>query len=122
MSKSFIKTHEWFEQNDGSATVGISKFAAAQLGDVTFIEFPEVGARFEAGALIGSIESVKAASDLFTPIAGTVTEINSALIDQPELVNADPEGAGWLFRLGETGAAAEELMDEAAYETFIQNA
>ena len=114
-SYRFTSSHEWVRVDAGSARVGITDFAQAQLGDVIFVELPEVGTVLEAGAKFGSIESVKAASDLYAPVAGTVAEVNAALTDKPELVNSDPYGDGWMVRLQDAGAVPAELMDEAAY-------
>src|SRR5690349_10045816 len=95
----FTATHEWVDLAGEGATVGITDHAQAQLGDVIFLELPEVGARLAAGDRFGTIESVKAASDLYTPVGGTVTEVNPALTDAPEKVNTDPYGEGWMIRL-----------------------
>ena len=108
----FTATHEWI---DGSGRVGISDYAQQQLGDVIFLELPEVGATVAAGDRFGVIESVKAASDLYAPVGGRVVEVNSALVDAPERVNADPYGDGWLLRLEDVDEAGAELMDDAAY-------
>jgi glycine cleavage system H protein len=110
----FTASHEWVRVEGSNATVGISDHAQAQLGDVIFLELPEVGATLTAGAKFGAIESVKAASDLYAPVGGTVTEVNAALTDHPELVNSDPYGDGWMLRL-EGAAAGSDLLDEAAY-------
>ena len=111
----FTASHEWVRLDGDSARVGITDFAQAQLGDVIFVELPDVGATIEAGAKFGSIESVKAASDLYAPVGGTVAEVNAALADKPELVNSDPYGEGWMIRLEGAGATVPELLDEAAY-------
>jgi glycine cleavage system H protein len=110
----FTASHEWVRVEGSNATVGISDHAQAQLGDVIFLELPEVGATLAAGAKFGAIESVKAASDLYAPVGGTVTEVNTALTDHPELVNSDPYGDGWMLRL-EGAAEGGALLDEAAY-------
>ena len=115
----FSATHEWVQVADGRATVGISDHAQAQLGDVIFIELPAVGATLAAGEKFGAIESVKAASDLYAPVGGTVVEVNAALEDQPELVNNDPYGGGWMLRLGDVTGGGAELMDEAAYRESV---
>jgi glycine cleavage system H protein len=99
--------------------VGISQFAQDQLGDVVFVELPKVGAVVAAGDTFGSVESVKTVSDVYAPISGTVTEVNQALVDKPELVNSSPYEEGWLIKLEPTGDAAAEraaLMDQASYE------
>lgn len=111
----FTKTHEWVLRDDGGARVGISDFAQAQLGDVIFLELPEPGVTLKAGERFGSIESVKAASDLYAPVGGRVAEVNGALSDAPEKVNSDPYGEGWMLRLEDVGDAGAELLDSAAY-------
>ncbi len=114
----FTASHEWVRVDGSTATVGISDHAQAQLGDVIFLELPEVGATLTAGARFGAIESVKAASDLYAPVGGTVAEVNAALADHPELVNSDPYGDGWMLRL-DNASAAGDLMDEAAYSAQV---
>lgn len=115
----FSKTHEWVRSEpDGEAVVGISNFAQAQLGDVIFLELPSVGSVLRVGDRLGTVESVKAASDLYSPVAGEVVEVNSKVVSAPELVNQDPYEAGWLVRLRLEGAPPEELMDAAAYDEF----
>jgi glycine cleavage system H protein len=109
----FTASHEWI---DGSSRVGISDYAQAQLGDVIFLELPEVGRTLSAGERFGVIESVKAASDLYSPVGGRVAEVNQALVDAPEKVNAEPYGQGWLIRLEDVDEAGAELLDLAAYE------
>jgi glycine cleavage system H protein len=111
----FTATHEWVETVDGGARVGITDFAQAQLGDVIFLELPEVGASLRAGDRFGVIESVKAASDLFAPVSGTVVEVNAALADTPEQVNTDPYGVGWMLRLEDVVEDGATLLDEAQY-------
>ncbi|HVC05374.1 MAG TPA: glycine cleavage system protein GcvH [Candidatus Acidoferrales bacterium] len=113
-SYRFTASHEWVRVVGSNATVGISDHAQAQLGDVIFLELPEVGTTLTAGAKFGAIESVKAASDLYAPVGGTVTEVNTALTDHPELVNSDPYGDGWMLRL-EGAAEGGDLLDEAGY-------
>ena len=109
----FTASHEWV---DGNSRVGITDYAQQQLGDVIFLELPEVGRTLAAGERFGVIESVKAASDLYAPVGGRVAEINEALVDAPERVNADPFGDGWLMRLEEVDEAGAELLDGAAYD------
>jgi glycine cleavage system H protein len=111
----FTASHEWVHIEADTARVGITDFAQAQLGDVIFVELPEAGATLQAGAKLGSIESVKAASDLYAPVSGTVAEVNPAITAKPELVNSDPYGEGWLIRLDGAAAGGVELLDEAAY-------
>lgn len=109
----FTASHEWV---DGESRVGITDYAQQQLGDVIFLELPEVGRTLAAGERFGVIESVKAASDLYAPVGGRVVEVNEALVDAPEKVNADPYGDGWLMRLEDVDESGAELMDSAAYE------
>jgi len=118
----FTATHEWVETVDGGARVGITDFAQAQLGDVIFLELPEVGATLKAGDRFGVIESVKAASDLFAPVGGRVAEVNGALADAPERVNNDPYGEGWMLRLEDVDEAGAGLLDEAAYARLTEEA
>lgn len=112
----FTTTHEWVRVDGAAATVGISDHAQAQLGDVIFLELPAVGKTYKAGERFGVIESVKAASDLYAPVSGTVMEVNSALTEQPELVNGDPYGSGWMVKFGSVDEGGTDLMDRAAYE------
>ena len=115
----FTSTHEWVRVDDGGATVGISDHAQSQLGDVIFVELPAVGSVLGQGDKFGAIESVKAASDLYSPVAGTVVEVNTALEGQPELVNNDPYNGGWMVRLDKVSDEGAALMDEAAYAASI---
>ncbi|MGH7776381.1 MAG: glycine cleavage system protein GcvH [Candidatus Dormibacterales bacterium] len=117
----YTETHEWVSEDGGQAVVGITEYAQAQLGDVVFLELPRVGARMAAGDAFGVIESVKAASDLYSPVAGTVVAVNEALSQTPELVNRDPLGEGWLMRLDLEGEELPpHLLDQAAYERLTQ--
>lgn len=111
----FTKSHEWVHLEGGVATVGISDHAQAELGDVIFIELPTVGAVLKAGDKFGTIESVKAASDLYAPVGGTVTAVNDQLSDAPERVNGDPYGEGWMVRLNNVDESGSDLLDEAGY-------
>jgi glycine cleavage system H protein len=111
----FTPTHEWVRRDGDTATVGISDHAQAQLGDVIFLDLPAVGARLTAGERFGAIESVKAASDLFAPVSGTVSEFNETLTDAPERVNTSPYEDGWLLRLRDVTEGDLELVDEATY-------
>ena len=117
----FAASHEWARlEADGSVTVGISDHAQEALGDVVFVELPEVGAELAAGQEAGVVESVKAASDIYAPIAGTVLAVNDVLTDSPELVNSDPYGDGWLFELRPSDAdAVAGLLDAAAYQALL---
>jgi glycine cleavage system H protein len=113
----YTKEHEWVRVDGDEAVVGITKFAADQLGDIVFVELPDVGRALDAHATFGVVESVKAVSDLFAPIAGEVVAANEALAGNPELVNADPFGEGWMLRLRLADVAQlDGLMDAAAYE------
>ena len=117
----YAKTHEWTRVNDdGSVTVGISDSAQDQLGDMVFIELPEVGQTVTAEEACAVVESVKAASDVYAPIGGEIVEVNEALVDSPESVNQDAFGEGWLFRLQPSDITEmAPLMDSEAYETFL---
>ncbi len=113
----YAKSHEWLSAvSDGTATVGITDYAQASLGDITYVQLPKVGTALAAGQVFGVVESVKAASDLYTPVAGTVVEINEALNSAPETVNREPYEGGWMLKLKVANAAdAAGLMDAAAY-------
>ncbi len=119
MTRYFTDEHEWIEVDGDSATVGITDHAQAQLGDIVFVEVPRPGTVLARGKEAAVVESVKAASDIYSPVSGTVIEGNSAIEDDPALVNADAEGAGWFFRLtiADPGEL-DGLMDEAAYRQF----
>ena len=115
----FAETHEWVKQDGETATVGISEYAQSQLGDVIYLELPAVGQQLDAGARLGVIESVKAASDLYSPVGGEVTEANAELKDHPEYVNQDPYGKGWIIKL--RGVKDNpKLLDQKAYEAFVE--
>lgn len=116
----YTETHEWVTVDDGVATVGITDFAQAQLGDVVFLELPRVGKLLEAGDSFGVVESVKAASDLYSPVAGSVVEVNESLNSSPEQVNQDPYGEGWLIRVRLNGDVGESLLDEAGYKAMTE--
>lgn len=112
----YSKEHEWVRVDGSTATIGITSFAADELGDIVFVELPESGAKLSQFATFGVVESVKAVSDLYAPISGTVTEVNAALGDQPELLNTDAFGAGWIARVELADPAElDALMDAAAY-------
>jgi glycine cleavage system H protein len=120
MSRYFTEDHEWIEVEGDTATVGITDYAQGQLGDIVFVEVPDAGAAVSKGGEAAVVESVKAASDVYAPVTGTVTEGNQALADDPALVNNDPEGAGWFFRLTLSDAGElDGLMDEAGYKAFV---
>lgn len=116
----FTEEHEWLKLEGGVATVGITAHAAEQLGDLVYVELPAVGSSFEKNGNAATVESVKAASDVYCPLAGEITEINEAITADPSLVNSDPMGAGWFFKLKLANAAdADGLMDEEAYQRMI---
>jgi glycine cleavage system H protein len=115
----FTASHEWVRAEGSHATIGISDHAQAELGDVIFLELPEVGATLKAGAKFGAIESVKAASDLYSPVGGVVAAVNAALTDHPELVNSDPYGEGWMLRLESASDDGGDLLDDAGYAKLV---
>jgi glycine cleavage system H protein len=116
----YTKEHEWVRDDGEAFTIGITAYAAEQLGDVTYVELPDVGKKVEQGGEAGAVESVKAASDVYAPIAGTVCEVNTALGERPELVNQGPYDEGWFFKLNEADRSGlKSLMDAAAYETYV---
>ena len=115
-NRLFTKTHEWVTTEGTIATIGITDFAQSQLGDVVFLELPKAGRKLARSEAFGVIESVKAASDLYAPVAGTVTAVNEKLTANPELVNADPFGEGWLLKIEIKGELPSDLLDEAAYK------
>jgi len=120
MTRYFSKDHEWIEIDGDTGTVGITDYAQSQLGDITFVELPALGQSVEQGDSVAVVDSVKAASDVYTPVSGTVTEVNGALEGEPELVNTDADADGWLFRL--TLSDADQLaglLDRAAYDAYV---
>ncbi|MCC6941827.1 MAG: glycine cleavage system protein GcvH [Novosphingobium sp.] len=120
MTRFFTKDHEWIAVEGSEATVGITQYAQSQLGDITFVEVPAVAATVAKGDSASVVDSVKAASDVYAPVSGTVTVVNAALEDQPELVNSDAEGEGWLWKMTLSDPSElASLMDEAAYQTFV---
>jgi len=117
----FSKSHEWLRVENGVATVGITKFAAEQLGDVVFVELPAAGKKVSAGGEVAVVESVKAASEIYAPVSGEITDSNAAIKDDPAKVNADPEGAGWFFRMKVTaGGELDKLMTKDQYTAFVK--
>jgi glycine cleavage system H protein len=117
----FSKEHEWVDVEDGIATVGISDYAQEQLGDVVYIELPEVGQKIARDGQAAVVESVKAASEIYAPASGEVTEINGALEDEPGLVNGDPTGGGWFFKLKlDDESELATLMDADAYQEYVE--
>ncbi len=119
--RRYTKTHEWLIIDGKTATVGITDFAQAQLGDVVFLDLPSPGRKVAHGESFGVIESVKAASDLYAPVAGTISAVNDKLAANPELVNSDPYGDGWILKLQFTGELPSDLMDEAAYKKLAED-
>jgi glycine cleavage system H protein len=118
--RRYSEEHQWVEVSRGAATVGITAYAAEELGELTFVELPAVGTSVTQGENLCVVESVKAASDVFAPVSGTVSEVNQALDANPALVNASPERDGWICRLKEVEAAEMEgMMTEEEYEAFI---
>jgi glycine cleavage system H protein len=120
MSRYFTKDHEWVEVEGDTGTIGITDFAQAQLGDITFVEMPELAKALAKGDTAAVVDSVKAAADVYAPVSGTVSAVNTALVDEPELVNTDAEVGGWLFRLTLSDAGElSGLMDAAAYADYV---
>jgi glycine cleavage system H protein len=118
--KKYSKKHEWVELDGDIATIGITKHATEQLGDIVFTEVPDAGKAFEAGGEAAVVESVKAASDVYSPISGEVTENNQAIVSDPSLVNQDPEGNGWFFKVKVSNAdQINELMTKEEYDKFL---
>jgi glycine cleavage system H protein len=115
----YTKSHEWVRTEDDTATIGITDHAQEELGDIVYIELPEQGATFEAGDSFGTVESVKAVSDLYTPVGGEVVEVNEGLGDSPEKINEDPYGEGWILkvRVSDEGAG---LLSATEYEQFLE--
>ncbi|WP_442943692.1 glycine cleavage system protein GcvH [Nitrospirillum sp. BR 11752] len=121
MTIRFTEDHEWISLDGDVATVGITTFAQSQLGDVVFVEVPEAGRALTKGKDAAVVESVKAASEVFAPVDGTVVEGNQAVVDDPSLVNSDPQGAGWFFKMKlASPAQLDGLMDQAAYDAFVE--
>ncbi len=120
MTLRYTRDHEWIRVEGSVGTVGISDYAQQQLGDVVFVELPEVGREVKKGEQAAVVESVKAASEVYAPVSGRVVEANARLGEEPELVNRDPEGEGWFFRLELADPAElETLMDEEAYRAYV---
>ncbi len=116
----YSKDHEWVAVNDGVATIGITDYAQHQLGDVVYIELPSVGDKFESHETIGSVESVKAVSEVFTPVAGEIVEANDGLNDTPESVNSDPYEAGWFVKIKmDNPGEADKMLTAAEYEEYL---
>jgi glycine cleavage system H protein len=116
----YTKEHEWVHVEGDIATIGITDHAQHELGDIVYVDLPKIGAHLEQGKSLGSVESVKAVSDVYAPVGGEVTEINGALADAPEKLNEDPHGAAWLIKLKLSDAAQlQNLMTAAAYQTYV---
>lgn len=119
MARYFTDEHEWIDLEGDTATVGITDYAQGQLGDIVFVELPEVGAMVEKGKDAAVVESVKAASDVYAPLSGEVVEVNESLDDDPALVNSSPEEGGWFFKMTVSDKSElEGLMDDKAYKSF----
>jgi glycine cleavage system H protein len=117
----YTEEHEWLKLEGDVATVGITQHATELLGDIVFVQLPDIGAKLAKGGGAAVVESVKAASDVFAPLAGEVVEVNQAIAEDPAIVNTDPQGAGWFFKLRlEDAKAMDGLMDEAAYKKLIE--
>ena len=114
----YTKSHEWVRTEGDTATIGITDHAQDELGDVVFVELPKVGTAFDAGDSFGTVESVKAVSDLYTPVGGEVVEVNETLNDQPEKINEDPYGEGWIVKLSASGEG--DLLSASDYEQFLE--
>ncbi len=116
----YTKDHEWIRRENGEAVVGITDFAQHELGDIVYVEIETVGKELEAGTVFGTVEAVKTVSDLYLPVSGTITEVNPKLNANPELVNNDPYGEGWMIRMQMKNASdVENLMDAAAYQNLV---
>ena len=114
----YTRSHEWVRTEGDTATIGITDHAQDELGDIVFVELPETGATFDAGDSFGTVESVKAVSDLYTPVGGEVVEVNEALNDSPEKINEDPYGEGWIVKIQVSGEA--DLLSASDYEQFLE--
>lgn len=120
MTVKYTKDHEWVRMEGDVATVGITNYAQEQLGDVVFVEVPEAGTHYDAGAEAAVVESVKAASEVYSPLAGDIVEGNQAVADDPSLVNSDPEGEGWFFKIKpDNPSDLDTMLDEAAYKALL---
>ena len=116
----YSKEHEWVQMDGGTGTVGITDYAQEQLGDIVFVELPEVGKEFQAGDSMGTIESVKAVSDIYAPLAGKITEVNKALEEKPELINEEPHGQGWIVKIALADKSElDSLINKDDYEKFL---
>ena len=121
MTMKYTREHEWLRIEGEIATIGITFYAQEQLGDVVFVELPDIDTNCDQGAEVAVVESVKAASDIYAPISGTIIDVNEDLSERPELINEDPENDGWFFRIRlDDISELDALLDEAAYQEFIQ--
>lgn len=118
--RRYTRSHEWVTVDGKTATVGITDFAQSQLGDVVFLELPSAGRKVAERESFGVVESVKAASDLYSPVAGRITAVNEKLAGKPELINSDPYGEGWILKLELTGELPADLLDEAGYQKVTE--
>lgn len=118
--RQYTAEHEWVQTSEDVARVGVTEYAATSLGDVVYLDLPEAGSQLTAGETCGEIESTKSVSDLYAPVSGEVVEVNQEAVDNPELVNSDPFGAGWLFTVRSSGATVE-LLDADAYTALTQS-
>ncbi|BAM79473.1 similar to glycine cleavage system H protein [Cyanidioschyzon merolae strain 10D] len=118
--RKYMKSHEWVKVENGTGTVGITSHAASQLGDIVFVDLPAIGSQLEKGATFGAVESVKAASDVYSPVSGEVVEVNAVLSEDPAQVNKDPHDAGWMIKVRVSNAdELQDLMDAKAYEEHV---
>ncbi|MDX1710829.1 MAG: glycine cleavage system protein GcvH [Rhodovibrionaceae bacterium] len=118
----YTEDHEWIRVQDGEATIGITDYAQEQLGDIVYVELPESGQTLEKGKEAAVVESVKAASEVYAPVSGEVTDANESLTDEPEKVNSDPTGDGWFFKMNLSDKSElDDLMDEGAYKEYVES-
>jgi glycine cleavage system H protein len=118
---TYLESHEWVRAENGSIRVGISDYAQDALGDIVYVDLPEVGAKVEAGEIVAEVESTKSVGEIYAPVAGTIAAVNTALDKTPELVNQDPYGAGWLLEVEPSAElASDSMMDAAAYRAFTE--
>ncbi len=115
----FTEDHEWVEVNDNVATIGISSHAVDELGEIVFVELPNIGSVIEKSDEFASVESVKTVSGIYSPISGEIIEINSSVVDSPEVINNSPYESGWLVKVKSASFDSDDLMDESAYQTFL---
>ncbi|MGM7678297.1 glycine cleavage system protein GcvH [Microbacterium sp. A94] len=116
----YTEEHEWLAVDGTTVTIGITDYAAEKLGDVVFVELPDVGTELEAGTVVGEVESTKSVGEIYAPLAGTVTEVNDAVVDDPSLVNSSPFEGGWLIKMSVADGAADALLDRDAYVALTE--